>query len=166
MRILKPLMLSVALFVLSAAAGSAQDVVRPQFNSDRQGPVRNNERDYADLVEGVFAPVTEKLNLTNEQKFRIVSIIAGTIFKADPLLGQLDELDDQINEVTFAYPVDESRIRQLSAQQAEVMGQIIAMKARAKASMYQLLTPQQRAIVADQFRGKATPAGRLGSISN
>jgi Spy/CpxP family protein refolding chaperone len=118
------------------------------------------------VVEEVFAPITNQLNLTNGQKFRVVSIVTGAIFKSDPLMTQLDELDDQIEEVTLAYPVDENRIRQLSGQEAEVMGQIIAIKAHAKANMYQVLTPQQRAMVVDQWRGKVPAEGRLGSISN
>ena len=81
-------------------------------------------------------------------------------------MDQLDELDDQINEVTLAYPVDENRIRQISAQEAELLSQVIAMKARAKASIYQVLTPQQRALVMEQSRAKTPAEGQLGPTSN
>jgi Spy/CpxP family protein refolding chaperone len=165
MRVLKSLVLSATVIVAAAVANSAQDLLKPQPNAGQpSGP--QSEQDYAALVKEVFAPITNQLNLTNEQKFRIVSIVTGTIFQADPLMNQLDDLDDQINEVTLAYPVDENRIRQLSTQQAEVMGQIIAMKARARARMYQLLTPPQKALVSDQLRTKAPAEGRLGAISN
>ena len=166
MRILKSLVLSATVIVAGAVASPAQVLLKPQPNAGQQSGPRDSEQDYAALVEEVFAPITNQLNLTNEQKFRIVSIVTGTMFQADPLMNQLDDLDDQINEVTLAYPVDENRIRQLSTQQAEVMGQIIAMKARARARMYQLLTPPQRALVSDQLRAKAPAEGRLGAISN
>jgi Spy/CpxP family protein refolding chaperone len=165
MKILKSLVLAATIIVTGAAVSSAQVILKPQSDAKRPGGSRNNE-DYADLVEEVFAPITNQLNLTNEQKFRVASIVTATIFQADPLMDQLDDLDDQINEVTLAYPVDENRIRQLSTQEAEVMGQIIAMKARARARMYQLLTPPQRALLVDQFRAKPPAEGRLGSISN
>jgi hypothetical protein len=41
---------------------------------------------------------------------------------------------------------------------------MIAMKARAKASIYRLLTPNQRTLVAQQFRGKSQLDGSLGAI--
>jgi Spy/CpxP family protein refolding chaperone len=166
MRILKTLLLAATIILTGAAVSSAQAIVTPQRNPEQQSGTRNSEQDYAALVEEVFAPITNQLNLTNGQKFRVVSIVTGAIFKSDPLMTQLDELDDQIEEVTLAYPVDENRIRQLSGQEAEVMGQIIAIKAHAKANMYQVLTPQQRAMVVDQWRGKVPAEGRLGSISN
>ncbi|MDX6383752.1 MAG: hypothetical protein QOK48_1325 [Blastocatellia bacterium] len=164
--VLKSLVLSATVIVAAAVANSAQVLLKPQPNTEQQSGPRDSEQDYAALVEEVFAPITNQLNLTNEQKFRIVSIVTGAMFQADPLMNQLDDLDDQINEVTLAYPVDENRIRQLSTPQAEVMGQIIAMKARARARLYQLLTPPQRALVADQLRARTPAEGRLGAISN
>jgi Spy/CpxP family protein refolding chaperone len=166
MRFLKSLVLAATVIVSSAVVDSAQGIRKPQFNANSESASSNSERDYAALVEGIFAPITAELQLTSGQKFRIVSIITGTIFKADPLMDQLDELDDQINEATLAYPVDENRIRQISAQEAELLSQVIAMKAKAKASIYQLLTPQQRALVTDQFRAKTPAEGRLGPTSN
>jgi Spy/CpxP family protein refolding chaperone len=166
MRVLKSLVLSATVIVAAAVANSAQVLLKPQPTTEQQSGPRDSDQDYAALVEEVFAPITNQLNLTNGQKFRIVSIVTGTMFQADPLMNQLDDLDDQINEVTLAYPVDENRIRQLSTQQAEVMGQIIAMKARARARLYQLLTPPQRALVADQLRARTPAEGRLGAISN
>jgi len=47
-----------------------------------------------------------------------------------------------------------------------LMGQIIAMKARAKASMYRLLTPEQRNLFARQFRATPQADGNLGAINN
>jgi hypothetical protein len=166
MKLARTFFFAVSIIIANAAVNAAQVIIRPGVKAEQLTDNQNTERDYAALVEGVFAPITDELNLTYEQKFRIVSIVTGTIFKADPLMTKLDELDDQINQATLVYPVDENRIRQLSAQEAEVMGQIITMKARARASMYQLLTPQQRSRVAAQFRTKPQFEGTLGAISN
>jgi Spy/CpxP family protein refolding chaperone len=166
MRLAKSLFFAVSIIVSSAAVDAAQITSRTPSEPGQRTANVNDERDYAALIQEVFAPITDELKLTNEQRFRIVSIITGTIFKAEPLMDKLDEFDDQMNEATLVYPIDENRIRELSAREAEVMGQIIAMKARAKAGMYQVLTPQQRALVTGQFRTRSQVEGSLGSISN
>ena len=152
MRIIKSLFFAVSIIVSSAAVDAAQVTIRAEPKTQQQTGTQNNERDYSALVREVFAPITDELRLSSEQKLRIVAIVTGAVIRAEPLMDKLDELDDQLNEAALVSPVDETRIRQLSAQEAEVMGEIVAMKARAKAGMYQVLTPQQRALVADQFR--------------
>ena len=166
MRIATSLLFAMSIIVSNAVIDAAQVIIRVQPKEEQQTGKQNDERDYGALVQEVFAPITNELRLTDEQKFRIVAIITGTVFKAEPLMDKLDELDDQLNEAALFSPVDEPRIRQLSAQEAEVMGEIIAMKARAKSSMYQLLTPQQRSLVANQFRTRPAVEGSLGAISN
>jgi len=156
-------------FVVAAGVTSAtaQVIIRVPPNADDQQTVRpDNEQDYSALIREVFAPITDELNLTNEQKFKMVAIVTSTVIKADPLMDKLDELDSQIDEAAMADSPDEARIRQLSAQQGELMGQIIAMKARAKASMYRLLTPEQRNLFARQFRASPQADGNPGAISN
>jgi len=165
MRLVKSFFFGVSIIVSSATVCAAQ-VIRVQPKAEQQTGGQNDERDYNALVREVFAPITEELRLTGEQKFRIVAIVTGTVIRAEPLMDKLDELDDQLNEAALFHPVDEARIHQLSTEEADVMGQIVAMKARAKASMYQVLTPQQRALVANQFRSKPQVEGSLGSISN
>lgn len=163
MKRMKSLFWVIAIIAASAAAGSAQVIFHAQ-PEDRQQTSRPDERDYSALVREVFAPITDELNLTTEQKFKIVAIITGAVIKADPLMDKLDELDDEISAAAVADSFDETRIRQLSSQEAQLMEQIIAMKARAKAGMYQILTPEQRAVVARQFRRGPTVEGSLGSI--
>jgi Spy/CpxP family protein refolding chaperone len=166
MRTVKSLFFAMSIVVSSAVVGAAQVIITVQPKVQQQTGRQNDDRDYTALVREVFAPITDELKLTSEQKFRIVAIVTGTVIRAEPLMDKLDQLDDQLNEATLLYPVDEARIRQLSTQEAEVMGQVVEMKARAKVSMYQVLTPQQRMLVADQFRTRPQVEGSLGSISN
>jgi len=165
MKMLKALFFAGSIILASAVVDAAQ-VIKLKSNAESTARDQNDERDYTALVQEVFAPITDELRLTNEQKFRIVAIVTGAVIKAEPMMNKLDALDDQLNQAALYDPVDEGRIRQLSAQEAEVMGQIVAMKAQAKASMYQLLTPQQRALVAEQFRNRPVAEGSLGAISN
>jgi hypothetical protein len=157
----------VAFVVVAGVTSSVGQVtIRVQPNADQQTARADNEQDYDALIREVFAPITDELNLTNEQRFRMVAIVTSTVIKADPLMDKLDELDSQIDEAAMADPFDDVRIRQLSARQGELMGQIIAMKARAKAGMYRLLTPEQRDLFARQLRANPQADGNLGAISN
>ena len=162
----KLLFYALSIIASSTVVVSAQVSLQAQPKVQTEAGRQNDEQDYSALVREVFAPITDELRLTTEQKFRIVAIVTGTVIRAEPLMDKLDQLDDQLNSATLLDPIDEAKISQLSAQEAEVMGQIIAMKARAKVSMYQVLSPQQRARVADQFRSKPQVEGSLGAISN
>src|SRR6266446_1146345 len=166
MKIARSLFFLAFVVVAGVTSATAQVIIRVPPNADQQTVRPDNEQDYSALIREVFAPITDELKLTNEQKFKMVAIVTSTVVRADPLMDQLDELDTQIDEAAMADSFDEARIRQLSARQGELMGQIIAMKARAKASMYRLLTPEQRNLFARQFRATPQADGNLGAINN
>ncbi len=161
-----PQSLFLALTIIAASAGLAA----AQVTSDiKPGVSRQTTNSAAepdnDLVNEIFSPITERLNLTASQKFRIANIATATMLQAEPLFQELDDLDDQLSEAAFTGRLEESTIKQVSEKQANVLSQIISMKARAKMSFYRVLTAEQRAVVADQFRTRGTE-GSLGSISN
>jgi hypothetical protein len=158
-------LLFLALTVISASAV----LTAAQVNMDRPGVPRSTaniaaEEDNA-VIDEIFSPITARLNLSASQKFRIANIATATMIQAEPLFQQLDDLEDQLSQAAFTGQLEESTIKQVSEKQAEVLSQIVAMKARAKMSFYRLLTADQRAVVADQFRSRAGE-GNLGSISN
>jgi hypothetical protein len=158
-------LLFLALTVISASAV----LTAAQVNMDRPGVPRSTaniaaEEDNA-VIDEIFSPITARLNLSASQKFRIANIATATMIQAEPLFQQLDDLEDQLSQAAFTGQLEESTIKQVSEKQAEVLSQIVAMKARAKMSFYRLLTADQRAVVADQFRSRAGE-GSLGSISN
>ena len=166
MRITRSLFFVAFVVVVGVTSAAGQVTIRVQPNADQQAARPDSEQDYNALIREVFAPITDELNLTNEQKFKVVAIVTSTVIKADPLMVKLDQLDTQIDEAAMADSFDEVRIRQLSARQGELMGQIIAMKARAKAGMYRLLTPEQRNLFARELRAGPQAEGNLGAISN
>ena len=160
----KSLFLALSIIMISAGFGGAQ--VSNEVKPGVPLPATNlvNEQDN-DIVNEVFSPLTDRLNLTAGQKFRIANIATDTMVHSEPLFQQLDELEDQLSEAAFTGRLDESTIRQVSEQQATLLGQIISMKARAKMSFYRVLTAEQRALVAGQFRSRIAE-GNIGSISN
>jgi Spy/CpxP family protein refolding chaperone len=166
MRITRSLFFVASVVVAGSIGAAAQVTNRVQPNADQKLTQPNDPQDYEALIREAFAPITDELRLTNEQKFKMVAIVTGTVIRADPLMNQLDELDMQIDEAAMADSFDEARIGQLSARQGEVMAQIIAMKARAKANMYRLLTPEQRSLFARELRTGPQAEGNVGAISN
>ncbi len=161
-----PKLLFLALTIIAASAGlaTAQVTVDIRPGVPRQTTKVDAEQDN-DLINEIFSPITERLNLTASQKFRIANIATATMLQAEPLFQELADLDDQLSEAAFTGRLEESTLRQVSEKQAAVMSEIISMKVRAKMSFYRLLTAQQRAVVADQLRTRGAE-GSLGSISN
>ncbi len=161
-----PKSLFLALSIIAASAGFARAQIKVEVKRGVPQQATNlaSEQDN-DIVDAVFSPLTDRLNLTASQKFRIGNIATDTMLQAEPLFQQLDEMEDQLSEAAFTGRLDESTIRQVSEKQATVLGQIISMKARAKISFYRVLTTEQRALVAGQFRSRSAE-GNLGSISN
>jgi hypothetical protein len=104
------------------------------------------------LIDKIFAPVTEKLNLTQEQQFQIISIIIETEVTVDPLLQSLAKIDQQLSELPLSEVLDENLMKEICERQASIISEVVQMRLRAKARMYRLLTTEQRAIMVQQFR--------------
>jgi Spy/CpxP family protein refolding chaperone len=156
--------LAVTIIAASAGLAAAQvtlDVKPGVARQTNNAPAEQND----DIVNEVFSPITERLNLTAGQKFRIANIATATMLQAEPLFEQLDELEDQLSAIAFTGRLEEATIRQFSEKQASLLNEIISMKARAKVSFYRVLTVEQRAIISEQFRSRSAE-GNLGSISN
>src|SRR4030095_7009387 len=84
-------------------------------------------RSLSSLINEIFAPVTDKLNLTLEQQFQIIAIVAETEVRAGPLLQSLAAADQQLTELSFAAVPDESRLKEISDQEATIFSELIPM---------------------------------------
>ena len=163
MNIKRDLLTVAALILFTGATASAQVIIQVRPNS--MPPEQQFGRQMTDdeVVHIVFDPVTDALNLTAAQRFSIVTIASAAMNSTEPLFDQLDELDDQLSIAAFSGTLDEMKLKDLSARQAVLMSQINVTLARAKASFYKLLTPEQRAIILAQYRSHEES---LGGISN
>jgi Spy/CpxP family protein refolding chaperone len=143
------IVLAIAFLVTAAPATIAQnrEPGRVQANTD---PAATNE--YSSLINEIFAPITDKLKLTNEQQFQIVAIITETEVKADPWAQSLEQIEQELSEIAFNGPPNEARLRELADEQAALLSVMIQMRVRAKSNIYRLLTADQRALVAREFR--------------
>jgi Spy/CpxP family protein refolding chaperone len=159
------ILFAISLLVECAVLGIAQERSQAPSNGNEQKPPQVAMRDYRALVREVFAPITDQLNLTKDQEFQIIAIITATEVTSDPFVQKLDEVDQQLTAAFLIDSPDEATINGLSAQEAELLTHMISMKAHAKASIFQLLTPDQRMLVSHHFLGKSVMEGSLGSIS-
>ena len=162
MNIQRVFLLAAAVVLATAVAASAQTIIQINPNGVPQASQPRRELADEEVLHFVFDPVTDALNLTPAQKFRIVSIASATMNTTEPLFDQLDELDDQISIAAFSGVLNETKLKELATRQAVVMAEINATVARAKTNFYKVLTPEQRTMVLAQYKSEQS----LGAISN
>ncbi|HEV8426479.1 MAG TPA: Spy/CpxP family protein refolding chaperone [Pyrinomonadaceae bacterium] len=163
MKLLLSIVLTTVFFFMAAGSGIAQ--TRPAGPTQSNGRAAAAPGEYSSLINDVFAPITEKLKLTNEQKLQVMAIIIETEVRAAPWLETLKQTEQQLSQMAFSDPLNEAKLLELCDQQAALLSDLIQMKVRAKANIYSLLTPEQRALVAREFRLPNQLEGHLGSIS-
>jgi protein CpxP len=94
---------------------------------------------------GFMGHIARELNLTDAQQTQIKSIIEAEKQKAEPLLAQVKSNRQQLRDATTGGKFDEAQVRQIAAQQAQTMAELIVTKERVKARIYnEVLTPEQR----------------------
>ena len=164
MKATKLFIVIAAIVGANASLANSQTVIRTRANEPQQTAESYADQGADDLIRAVFDPITDDLKLTPHQKFRIISIASTTMAQVEPLFQQIDDLEDQLSLAAFSGQLDEAKIKQVSDKQAALLGEIIAMKARAKANFYKVLTAEQREIVVNQYRLRSIES--LGSISS
>ena len=103
----------------------------------------------------------QALNLTPDQKQQAKSIFQQNRQQMEPLLQQAKQNREALSAAIKAN--DTAQIQQLSTQQGNLQGQVVAMRSASMAKFYATLTPDQRA-KADQIqqRVKARRAAPKG----
>jgi Spy/CpxP family protein refolding chaperone len=154
-----------SLFLLGNLVAVAQEPpqAQPQVR-EREAP-QVVGRDYTALLEGLFAPITEQLKLTKEQEFRIIAIIIESEVKSDSAMRRFDDLERLLAEHALGNPLDEPKIQALVEEEAELLSQMINTRVHAYATIYQVLTPEQRALVMRKLLGRNKIDADLGAIS-
>jgi Spy/CpxP family protein refolding chaperone len=151
MNLLRSSVLALAFLVIAGTSAIAQNSQRERVQPNTVPA--NNE--YNSLINQVFAPITDKLKLTNEQQFQIIAIITETEVRAEPSVHALRRIEQQLTEIAFNGPVNEARLLELTDEQAALLSEMISMRVRAKSAIYHLLTADQRALVAREFHLQA-----------
>ena len=151
---------ALALFVVAPVSGQTREAGPTDSKSRATAP-----GEYTALVNDVFAPITDKLKMTNEQRLQIFAIIIETEVTAAPWMESLKQTEQQLSQIALSLPLNEAKLLELSDQQAALLSDLTRMRVRAKANIFGVLTPEQRSLVASEFRLPNQLEGHLGSIS-
>ncbi|HAF14242.1 MAG TPA: hypothetical protein DCK93_02255 [Blastocatellia bacterium] len=107
---------------------------------------------------GMLEHLTRELNLTDAQQTQIKAILDGAQAATEPLEKKMDEAHKQLEAATANGQFDETQVRALANQQAQVMADTIVEHERTKSKIYNVLTAEQRA-KADEMHKHDGPGG-------
>jgi protein CpxP len=93
----------------------------------------------------VFARVAFELKLTDAQQTEIKQIVGDELAAARPLFEKLRENRKRLLESSAGGQFDEARVRATASEQGQTLSELIVAKERAKAKIFNVLTPEQRA---------------------
>jgi protein CpxP len=139
------IVLGVALLVVAGAIFAAAEV------GAGRGQKAHRSDHESEGFHGLNGRMAEKLNLTDAQKTQIKGIMDQERPTIQPLVAQLKENRAAMKTATANGQFDEAQVRQIASQQAQTLTNLMVEKARVKAKIYSVLTPEQRA-KADQMR--------------
>lgn len=108
-----------------------------------------------------FERVAEKLNLTDEQKTQVKTILEDSKTRVKPLMDSMRETRKQAENLGTDGIFNEEQVNQIAASQSETMKQLYIEKEKTKAQIFAVLTPEQRAEAAkmkemfkERFKGR------------
>jgi len=108
-----------------------------------------------------FERIAEKLNLSDEQKTQVKTILEDSKTRVKPLMETMRESRKQAENLGTDGTFNEEQVSQLANSQSETMKQLFIEQEKTKAQIFAVLTPEQRAEAVkmkaqfkDGFRGK------------
>jgi len=90
-----------------------------------------------------------KLGLTDDQKAQVKDIMTKERPTLKPLMQQLAQSRLQLQQYQASGNFDETQVRAMAAQQAQVMTELTVQRARIASEMIKVLTPDQKAKLAE-----------------
>ena len=133
---------SALLVVLAVAAALAQGM---HHHGGMEG-----EFGFGDHMLGYF---TDALDLTQAQQDQAKAIMEKEKSALKPLMNQLMQAHKDLSNLEDSGTFDEAKVRALAAQNTQAMTELFVQKARIHAELIQILTPDQKAKLA-QIKAK------------
>jgi hypothetical protein len=164
MRNMTAILFVISVFAISPVPSRAQNTADTSPSVELPDSRGAGLEYYTAIINELFDPVGDRLNLTKEQQFRIVAIISGTEVMSEPLFSKFDEIDGQLARAAISESYDEAKVAELSEQEAILLARLISLKIFAKSRIFKTLTPDQRTLVSQHFQPTNAPAN-LGAIS-
>lgn len=138
---------SIALGVsLPASANAAGDK-----NLDCKGSYeRHGRHGEFNAASHPIPPYLKKLNLTDEQKGKIESLVQNQAQVMHDKIKVMHEAKMELRHIPMSSEYDEAKVKALSESSAKEMAEIAELHARTDHQIYQLLTPEQRKQMEEQ----------------
>lgn len=105
-----------------------------------------------------FGRIAGKLNLSDEQKTQVKTILEESKTQTKPLMEALRENRKQAATLGDDGSFNEEQVNRLAAGQADTMKQLFVEREKTKARIFAVLTPEQRA---EAVKMKAEFGGRM-----
>jgi protein CpxP len=116
---------------------------------------RGRGEGHGDMVEHI----SRELNLTDAQKEQVKSIFDAQRSTEDERHAKLEDIRKQIDAATANGQFDETAVRTLANQQAQLMADEIVDHARIHSKIYGLLTAEQRTKADQMMKRHGGPGG-------
>jgi len=141
------LLLSIVALVTSVTilALGKGDVVLAHFQHRGDGPPQSFG---PEMVEHI----ARELNLTEAQKPQFKALLEAGQNIVAPLHQKMDDVHKQLELATENGQFDETQVRALATQQAQLMAEMIVEHERMKSKIFSLLTPEQRVKAAEMHK--------------
>jgi len=104
-----------------------------------------------------FERIAQKLNLTDEQKTQVKTILEDSKTRVKPLMETMRENHSLAEKLGTDGSFDEEQVNRIADSQSETMKQLFIEKEKTKAQIFAVLTPEQRAEAAkikEEFKGR------------
>lgn len=110
-----------------------------------------------------FDRIAEKLNLTDEQKTQVKTIMDDSKTRVKPLMEAMRENHKLAENLGLDGTFNEEEVNRIANTQSETMKQMFIEKEKTKAQIFAVLTPEQRTEAAkmkDRFKGDFRGKGK------
>lgn len=91
-----------------------------------------------------FERIAKKLNLTDEQKTQVKTILEDSKTRVKPLMETMRENHKQAENLGTDGSFNETQVNQIANAQSETIKQLFIEKEKTKAQIFAVLTPEQR----------------------
>jgi len=132
------------LLIAAMAVLLGSTIAKSQTTTDVPPPPPMHDHGHGFGMEGHRMGFFGKaLNLTDEQKAQMKTIMQKEHPAMKPLFQQQRQIDQQLRQYVQG-PYDEAKVRALATQKAQVQVELTVAQTRVHNQMYQLLTPDQQ----------------------
>jgi len=122
-------------------------IARSQTTSDAPPPPPMHGHGQGYGMEGhKMGFLAKSLNLTDDQKAQMKTIMEKNHTTMKPLMQQSHQIEQQLRQYVEG-PYDETKVRTLATQKAQIEVELTVAHTRVHNQLYQLLTPDQQAKV-------------------